>query len=81
MADVNSSSTNSIVDQITQADTPHPEIHRDQSGPTWTPVIYFAGGRVLKLKGRLPHDKAMAIAEQEALQLDDAESFGAQRAR
>ncbi len=50
-------------------------------GATWTPVIYFNNGRVLKIEGRWPHDRAMGIAEQEACQLEGVESFGAQRLR
>jgi len=50
-------------------------------GMTWTPVIYFNDGRVLKIEGRWPHDKAVAIAEQGAYHLDGVESFGAQRAK
>lgn len=57
------------------------EVHLGQPAPAWAPVIYFIDGRVMKIEGCWPHDKAMAMAEQAACHLDGAESYGAQRLR
>ena len=46
---------------------------------TWTPVIYFADGRVKHLDRALSHAAAMLAAERESEQLEKVESFGAQR--